>query len=207
METRYQITAEMMAKAKDYVRIDVKEAFAIVASVGCVQPSKDYDAEGNEIPLKDRDQAEKIAPLYTEDTHFKSRVLLGAILYFYFGIESGRDSLTLNSIEYDGWSAAHIMSQIERFKSDPALKNKAFEMLADIRDLEKRLNNAIHSLLKTRNDPVRRAVEVMTKLFSAEYISNAVQEIAEAQQGIIEEKEKQEAFIASLPHEGESENG
>lgn len=198
MDNRYQITAEMMRDAKNYIPIGTKEAFASVASVGCVQPSADFDAEGGLIPMEQRDKAEQIAPVYCENTHYKSRVFLGAVLLFYFGIGKDRETLTLTPDEYDGWSGAHVMSQIERFKSDPAWKNKAFEILADIRDLEKRLNNAVYALLKNRNDPVKRMARVAATMFSAEFVENALKEAKAAEEGIAEERRKQQEFIDGL---------
>jgi hypothetical protein len=136
-------------------------------------------------------------PMYGEDTAFKSRVVMGTVLHFYLGIDIG-ENLSIEPDMYDQYAGSHIMNQIERFKANPELKSKSFDMLADIRDFEKRLNCAVYSLLQLKNDVGGRVLNALGVMMSQEALESVIRATNEAQQGMQAEQQKQDAFIDGL---------
>jgi uncharacterized coiled-coil protein SlyX len=71
---------------------------------------------------------------------------------------------------YDEWAGGHIFNQLERYKRDTDLKFKAYDLLYDYKDLEKRFSAQISSLLAVQNDAVIRQSQQM---------ANSVRELPE----------------------------
>ena len=195
-ERRFEITEDMMRKAESYLSLSAKEAIVQTVLPGCVKRIFDYDYEKAAYQTKE-DDLPTTMPMYGEDTAFKSRVVLGTVLHFYLGIDIG-ENLSIEPDVYDLYAGSHVMNQIERFKANPELKSKAFDMLADIRDFEKRLNCAVYSLLQLKNDVGGRVLNALGVMMSQEALENVIRATNEAQQGMQAEKQKQDAFIDSL---------
>lgn len=195
-ERRFEITEDMMRKAESYLSLSAKEAIVQTVLPGCVKRIFDYDYEKDAYQTKE-DDLPTTMPMYGEDTAFKSRVVLGTVLHFYLGIDIG-ENLSIEPDVYDLYAGSHIMNQIERFKANPELKSKSFDMLADIRDFEKRLNCAVYSLLQLKNDVGGRVLNALGVMMSQEALENVIRATNEAQKGMEAEKEKQDAFIESL---------
>lgn len=196
IERRIEITEEMMRGAESYLSLTAKEAIVRTVLPGCVKRIFDYDYDKGEYQTE-TDDLPTTMPMYGEDTAFKSRVVLGTVLHFYLGLDIG-ENLSIEPDMYDQYAGSHIMNQIERFKANPELKAKAFDMLADIRDFEKRLNCAVYSLLQLKNDVGGRVLAALSAMMSQEALENVIRATSEAQAGIAEEKERQDAFIESL---------
>lgn len=195
-ERRFEITEDMMRKAESYLSLSAKEAIVQTVLPGCVKRIFDYDYEKDTYQTKE-DDLPTTMPMYGEDTAFKSRVVLGTVLHFYLGIDIG-ENLSIEPDVYDLYAGSHVMNQIERFKANPELKSKSFDMLADIRDFEKRLNCAVYSLLQLKNDVGGRVLNALGVMMSQEALENVIHATNEAQKGMEAEKEKQDAFIDSL---------
>lgn len=195
-ERRFEITEDMMRKAESYLSLTAKEAIVQTVLPGCVKRIFDYDYEKDAYQTKE-DDLPTTMPMYGEDTAFKSRVVMGTVLHFYLGIDIG-ENLSIEPDVYDLYAGSHIMNQIERFKANPELKSKSFDMLADIRDFEKRLNCAVYSLLQLKNDVGGRVLNALGAMMSQEALENVIRATNEAQKGMEAEKEKQDAFIESL---------
>ena len=203
MDNRFEITEEMMRNAESYLPLNAKEYIIRAAAPGCVKrvfdfrykPLEDggYEAEY----LTEKDDLPTTMPMYGEDTSYKNSVVMGTVLRFYLGIDIG-PSINLDAETYDLYAGSHIMNQIERFKANPELKSKAFDMLADIRDFEKRLNCAVYSLLQLKNDVGGRVLNALGVMMSQEALEEVIRATNDAQQGIAAEKQRQDEFIESL---------
>lgn len=195
-ERRFELTEDMMRKAESYLSLSAKEAIVQTVLPGCVKRIFDYDYEKDAYQTKE-DDLPTTMPMYGEDTAFKSRVVMGTVLHFYLGIDIG-ENLSIEPDVYDLYAGSHIMNQIERYKANPELKSKSFDMLADIRDFEKRLNCAVYSLLQLKNDVGGRVLNALGVMMSQEALENVIRATNEAQQGMQAEQQKQDAFIDSL---------
>lgn len=195
-ERRFELTEDMMRKAESYLSLSAKEAIVQTVLPGCVKRIFDYDYEKDAYQTKE-DDLPTTMPMYGEDTAFKSRVVMGTVLHFYLGIDIG-ENLSIEPDVYDLYAGSHIMNQIERYKANPELKSKSFDMLADIRDFEKRLNCAVYSLLQLKNDVGGRVLNALGVMMSQDALENVIRATNEAQQGMQAEQQKQDAFIDSL---------
>jgi hypothetical protein len=196
MESRFEITEEMMRKAQTYTPIALKEQVARIAAPGCVKRLYDFDFDRLAY-LEEKDDLPTTMPMYGEDTSYKSRVVMGMVLHFYLGIEVG-DDLAIRNDVYDKYAESHVINQIERYKTNAEFKSKAFDMLADIRDFERRLNCAVYNLLQVKNDLGGRVMKVLGVMMSQEALESVIRSANEAQEGIKAEKEKQDRFIDGL---------
>ena len=112
-------------------------------------------------------------PMYGENGVIRSRYLLSALLRFYFRVDYEpveTDGFILALDDYDRWAANHPLNTIERMKSNAALKDKAFDLLADYRELERLLNNEIRKLSAAYNDTVSRLVAELSGNMTPEAI-------------------------------------
>lgn len=152
-----KITEEMVQEANTYVPLMDKVAFVEYAAERCF--------DRLQVSMKDDVLDLPMAPMYKENTQLKSRYLMGALLVLYLRQEYEPvegDLWLMAADDYDRWAGGHPFNQLERIKANaPALRDKLFELLADYRDLEKRLSVEIRSLLQVMNDPVVRILGTM----------------------------------------------
>lgn len=196
MGNRFEVTKEMLMNARDYLTLNEKEAIASAVAPACIKKIRDFNYEEGRYE-EDKDLLPGKAPIWGEDQAAKSSAFMGAVMYFYFGEAIG-ENLTIDRETYDKYAGSHVFNQIERFKADPATKNKAFDLLSDIRDLEKRINCATYSLLQVKNDVANRILEVLQSIFAEGALESVMDAVKDAQEGIEEEKRKQDEFIASI---------
>lgn len=163
----YVITEEMLRRARDYVPAREKEVFCSAAAQNCFdRMTVRASINGAEVEMP---------PMYGENGMIRSRYLLSALLRLYFRAEYDpveADGFILSLDDYDRWASHHPLNTIERMKSRAALKDKAFDLLADYRELERLLNNEIRKLAAAYNDTVSRLV--------AELAGNMTPEAVEA---------------------------
>ena len=205
MGTRFEITKEMLMNARDYLTLNEKEGIAAAVAPACVKKIWDYNYEENRY-YEEKDLLPGQVPIWGEDQAAKSAAFIGAVMYFYFGEAIG-ENLTIDRETYDKYAGSHVFNQIERFKADPATKNKAFDILSDIRDLEKRINCATYSLLQAKNDVAKRIMDTFSQIFAAGSLETVIDAVKDAQEGIEEEKRKQDEFIASIDERKGNEDG
>lgn len=152
-----KITEETVQEANTYVPLMDKVAFVEYAAERCF--------DRLHVSMKDDVLDLPMAPMYKENTQLKSRYLMGALLVLYLRQEYEPvegDMWLMAADDYDRWAGGHLFNQLERMKATaPALRDKIFELLADYRDLEKRLSMEIRSLLQVMNDPVVRILGTM----------------------------------------------
>ena len=153
MFEKFALTAEEIQKAEDYIPIEKKIKFVEENAPLCVDRMNVMATIGED--------SVELPPIYKENSELKSRFLLGFLLKEYFGIKYAEEDdveYAITREEYDRISSSHIFNQLERMKSNQALRDKVFDLLSDYKDVEKRMNTEIYGILNTQNDPVARVV-------------------------------------------------
>ena len=149
-----EITKEMLTAAKDYVPISVKGEWVQEVAERCFDRLSITYGE------------EQMPPMYAINTEVKSRYLMGFFVQNYLGILGGEvtsEPWLMPEEEYDAWAGSHIFGQIDRWKHDAEVRDKCYDLMADYKDLEKRLSSRISGMLAVQNDPVIRQTQDMAK--------------------------------------------
>lgn len=147
MSGKIQITKDMMAAARDYIPLAEKEAWVAENAPKCF----------DKLVITADD--EPMPPMYMVNTGLKSRYLMAAFAMLYFGEKSiGEDSdpMLMTVENYDAWAGSHVFNQLERWKRDEEMRFKAYDLIADYKDLEKRFSSQLSGLLNVQNDAVLR---------------------------------------------------
>lgn len=183
------ITEEQMKNAVSYAPAKAKEDFVEYCRRRCLSPVNiDLNfGENSAMPS-----------MFTEDTFLKSRYLMTALCVLYLGIpineiskEDG-DEWLMTIAEYDRYAMSHVVNQIERMKSNAELRDKAFDILRDYRDLEKRLNTVIYNTMTVMNDPTNRLFQKLSFDVSPEALEEQKRELGRLQQEMEEIRKSKE---------------
>lgn len=142
------ITKEMMEAARDYLTNAEKEAFVAEFATRCFDKLAITGTDGEPAP-----------DMYMVNSGLKARYLMGAFAKLYFGAPFEGDEMSEE--EYDLWAGSHVLNQVERWKREAELRDKCYDLLADFKDLEKRLSTQINGLLNVMNDTVLRQNDYM----------------------------------------------
>lgn len=101
-----------------------------------------------------------VPPMYRENGQRKRRYLMGILVWAYLRLDfepCEEDKWLLSADDYDAIGGVQLINKIERMKKQgDALRDKAYDLLADYRDLEKMLNTEIAANLDVMNDVVAR---------------------------------------------------
>jgi hypothetical protein len=99
-------------------------------------------------------------PMYRENGQRKRRYLMGILARAYLRLDfegCGGDRWLMSADDYDWVGGVQLINQIDRMKKQSdALRDKAYDLLADYRDLEKMMNTEIAANLDVMNDVVAR---------------------------------------------------
>lgn len=191
MGEKFKITPEIMKNANTYISIGMKELIASDLARACVKET--YKIKNHE----DNSQYQSdygLSPMYCENPSSKARVMMTVLMSFYLNLWGDDKAFLCDISEYDDLASAHVLNQIERFKSGE-YREKAFDLLADYKETEKYLNSAIYSVLRELNDPAKRIMDALGNMASAEMMQNTLNQIQEYQAGIKEEIEKQRTIM------------
>lgn len=191
MANRFEVTKEMMENADSYMPIVMKEGISASVARACVRDTGDIH------PLLSREEDENdynVPPMYGEDTGAKARIMLTILMSYYLKVWDRDKSFMCEDGEYDAVMESHIMNQIERFKATDC-REKAFDILSDYKELEKYVNCAIYSVLREKNDPVRRMMESLGAVGAADNLSEILEKIKDLKDEISEESDRQERII------------
>jgi hypothetical protein len=205
MGDKLKITHETMKNADTYIPVATKELLAATIARACVKRTNQIHAydEKDEIFF---DGEYALSPIYCESVSSKARFLMTILNAYYLHTWDDTHPLMCSMEEYDEWAGTHLLNQIERFKSGE-YREKAFDMLADYREMEKYLNSAIYSVLREMNDPVRRFMEAIGTMTSAEGIQEAMGSIEDSRKKIEAEKKRQEEIVNGNGGESSDEHG
>jgi hypothetical protein len=169
-----KLTKENLLSMRDYVPLAEKMRFVAEAADGCF--------DRMELKISGGAESMPMPPMYRDNTSIKSRMLMGAFvkLYLEAGFETEGENPWLMSVaDYDRFCGSHIFNQIERMKAEGGeVRDKAFDVLSDWRDLEKRFNTEVYNMMQVMNEPVSRIMMAMQ-----------MQTTPEAMQGLKEELE------------------
>ena len=155
MSAKITLTTELMTVARDYIPIAEKEAWVAENATKCFDKLA-ITADGEAMP-----------PMYMVNAGLKCRYLMGAFAKLYFGVDfphDEQDEWLMSESDYDDWAGSHVMNQLERWKHDNALKFKAYDLMADYKDLEKRFSTQISGLLLVQNDSVIRTNQLSSAM-------------------------------------------
>lgn len=171
------ITEEAFAGMRDYVPLREKLRFLDEAADGCFDRMELKIAVGaDSLPMP---------PLYKENAGLKARMLMGAFVRLYVGAEFEADERCpwlMSEAEYDRWAGSHVMNQIRRFKKkDGALRDKAYDLLADWAELEQRFGYEVRAMLEVMNEPVSRMMMAAQQQTTPEVLQNLKNEMERAQ--------------------------
>lgn len=191
MENKFEITKEIMANADTYMPLALKELISISKARECVKETNYIQPMGVDTQFNGE---YGMGPMYCESPSTKARILMTCLMVFYLKVWPDSTDMICSLDDYDAWSKAHVLNQIERFKSTE-YREKAFDIISDYREMERHLNSAIYSVLRELNDPVKRFMEAFGTMGSIEGIQEAVKSIEEAKDGIEAERERQESII------------
>ena len=202
----YHITLNQLKQMTTYVPLAAKTEWVRLVSDSCM--------DRNDLTFMD----EALPSMYTENADRKSRFLLGFFLrlYLHFNWEHGEDEDAIDEWlvpydVYDSWAGGHIFAQIEKFKSDKDVKDICFNLLAEYKDVERRLNNEIYGKLQVKNDPVTRQIMQQQMSVTPEAIEALFDGLKDAQAAFDEYKEAKEEPLpeaeAEVAEDGVVENG
>lgn len=190
-ETKITITKDIMRGADTYLPILLKTSTAQAIASGSIE----------KVEFKDG----KVPPRFIENPVTKARCLMGALLTFYLHMEyEGNDDLNMATDVYDRFASSHILNQIERMKSDALMRDKAFDLIADYRELEKRVNSEIFSVLAVQNDTVARLSLVMENAMTPEEAQKALEEMEKLKADIAEQQNAHEEMLEDFRKEDEA---
>jgi hypothetical protein len=122
----------------------------------------------------DNEKAMSLSPVYKENNLTKTVLLQTILMQYYFGIEI-EDGDIMDF--FDACGRGQIMNCLERFKSDPALKDRVFDILFDFKELKGMVNAEIYQEKLRRNDPINRLLENIAHVSSPENLREKNEEM------------------------------
>ena len=99
----------------------------------------------------------QVLPYFKENVERRSRYLMGGFVKLYLGED-------FEPVKGKG----------------PELRDKAFDLLADYRDLEKMLKTEIYGMLQAMNDPVSRFQDLAAQSMTPEAVQKTLDDLKEA---------------------------
>lgn len=164
----FVLDTDTFNNARSYMPLEEKMALAYSIAPKCVLAAI---ADGGAI---------KIPNIYIEDNAVKAVYLMQVLVERYIGIPA---KSKFTSVDYDYYAGGHILNQIERFKGNSALKDKAFDLLSDFKDFKKLLDCEIINEKTKKNDALMRGTLCIQALVSADNIK-ALKEELDKQKGL-----------------------
>lgn len=177
------VTADMMRKSSDYIPLLERQGLIEQIAqdvIAKVRMTYIPTGETEEQPMPDRFQENRVRT---------SLYLMGVLAnkYLHVPFEGDDTSLMMPANLYDAWGESHVLNQIEGFRSDKELRDKAYNLLADYRDFRSALYREIETLLGHNNDIVWRLMDAIGSAAKAQAVEGAGGETANE----LTEEEKQ----------------
>lgn len=190
----FTVTKEMLEAANDYIPVAKKTALARQQAEICVQRAKEQTGvrteAGDVIPLP---------PRYFADEMARSVLEMSIFTTLYLGCEAmDGDNITMDTDRFDYYAGSHLFGQLnalkgEYGKTDPALKKKIGDMIADFNDYQKRLSAEIRNLMTLYNDPVDRFMAMNAAMTDPETMKGLLSELKDAAEAVEEYKAERES--------------
>jgi len=178
----FELTREHMEQAQTYMPLESKIELANIIANLCLKPMpvaspKVYKGDDVFVPQ-----------LVEEDMAVKNILLTNVLLSHYFDIETGTDIDDTDAFAtYDKYAGGHLLNQIERFKSDKDLKNKAFDIAEDWREFKKIVDTKIYNVKQNTNDPIARIATLISLLGTPESLQTAIDAFKATTEGVKEQ--------------------
>nr|DAU13430.1 MAG TPA: hypothetical protein [Caudoviricetes sp.] len=167
----FELTDEIMQKATAYMPIEDKAELAKTIAEQCVVdiPTAEQNLIGEKFLA--------LPYIKGENRELKALCLMNVLLSHYLKIPVNSP---LNEEKYNHYAEGSILNQIERYKSNFDLKNKAFDLLADYKEFRKFVDVEINNLIALNNDPLARLTASIQVFATPENIKKAVDELKKA---------------------------
>ena len=176
-----KLTEQDMKESKTYLPLADKMVFVEYAADRCFDRMNVTMDDGTGLNLP-------MAPMYKENTALKSRYLMEPV--------EGDDWLMAQD-DYDRWAGSHIFNQLERMKGcGGQVREIVFDLLADYRDLEKRLTAEMRGMLVVMNEPVNRIIATMQSQTTPEAFAQGKERLDELTAELEEYRAAKEAKLA-----------
>lgn len=78
---------------------------------------------------------------------------------------------------HDYYAEDHLLNQIERFKSDPEVKDIVFDLMSDYKDFKKLVDTEIYNAKANTNDLIPRLSAAIAVLTSADTMATIIEEL------------------------------
>ncbi len=167
------ITPEILMNADDALPLIERQTLLESIAQDCiVKVTMSYIPTGGSEPQPMPDRYQE----YRVNTCLYLMGVLAA-KYLHIPVDGMDESLKMPVEEYDRWNASHVLSQIEEFKSDKVLRDKAFNLMSDYRDFRNALYREIETMLGHHNDLVWRFMDAFSTAVMSR-VSDAVDEAA-----------------------------
>lgn len=202
----FKVTKEMLKAAVTYMPLYTKEAVSKQIAELCLE---DIDtAEQNKIG----EAIIAMPHLKGENLTLKNILLLNTLVGYYLDQdmpETDENGKEIDAFErYDYYAGGHLLNQIERFKSDPEVKDIVFDLMSDYKDFKKLVDTEIYNAKANTNDLIPRmfaAIEVLSTPETMNTIVEELKKLGEERKETLEEKKN--AIIAELDKKNNAESG
>lgn len=169
---------EVFAKANAYVPLMEKAAIVSHCAERCIDRVV--------VDTGERFRGD-VPPMYRENGQRKRRYLMGILARAYLRLDFDgceEDKWLMSADDYDLVCGVQLVNQIDRMKKQSdALRDKAYDLLADYRDLEKMLNTEINANLAVMNDVVARMAMSSAAAMTPENMKELVELAEQVQKG------------------------
>ena len=185
----FELTDEIMSKAVAFMPINEKAELAKEIAKTCVVV----------IPTAEQNlESEKFLALpYVkgEDREIKCLCLMQILLNYYLqlGVETPFDEA-----KYNFYAGGSILNQIERYKSNFNLKNKAFDLLADYKEFRKFVDVEVNNLIAVNNDTLARFIASIQVFSNPENIKKGLEELQKVSEGYSETLKKKKIVSENI---------
>lgn len=199
----FKVTKEMLKNAITYMPLSIK---------------KDVSKQIAELCLVDIDTDEQnkigesliaLPHLKGEDLALKSILMLNTLIGFYFDQDlpdTDENGEELDSFKkYDEYAGGHLLNQIERFKSDPEVKDIVFDLMSDYKEFKKMVDTELYNMKANANDPIPRFSAAVAVLGAPETMATIIEEIKKVGEGRSEEMQKLKEQMAERIEQREKE--
>ena len=179
LKNSFEITRDIVLGAEQYVPLEDKMAFAVHVAEQCCDVARTKIGFG--------DDAELMVPdVRVENSALRQRYLMGALYKIYLNVPFTPVENTewlMAQDDYNRAASQFPMNQLERLKSDAAVRDKVFNILRDFKELERMVNAEIQNTLTIGNDMVARLIAAL----SMSVTPQALQNLSEAESALREQ--------------------
>jgi len=162
-----QLSIADIKRAKSYLPIMQKTALAQALAPMCIQKVRMF------APVPGEEKATPVPDRYQEDVLRKSLCMGFVLAYYYLEMPEIREQYTgdsspmLSANDYDRYG--NIIQQLQRMKMSKYpmreerddFRDKVYDLLADYKDMEKRLNAEIRNRIDAMNDICSRVTSML----------------------------------------------